>query len=321
MKSLSIAFIFPWPREKEAVRHPEHIASGGCWSLIHALRLSGHRVFPVNLYDEQNQINGRFGEEQYRRGLNSIRFDAAVVFDTGQAKVDWKQIATEEHQDFPTIYHAGDDPMRHDANVDALGAGSFDGILCAQLPFKEKYKDKFKVPVEWMPYHHDGLLHYPVAGNLKQFDIVHCGKVYGLREPLLKAFSGAGLKVHCADAWGHAYRASLTSAKVGWHHAWCGEVGYRHFELPAMGQLLICDELEAEYGLGELYQSDAIVTYSGKDDKEKIESAVGKVKHYAENVSERNAIANRGRDISLTEHGPLRRAEQLANFIQNNFGG
>jgi len=303
------------------VSHPEQFCSGGCWSLIHALRLLGHQVSPVNMYDDNNEVNDPKAAEQLRHLPELTELDAVLVFDTGRAKINWHSVSGRE--DLPIIYHAGDDPMRHDANTDAIASGHFDAVLCAQRPFVEKYAMMEGIQgAEWMPYHHDGLLHFPEPLIKDEHQVVHSGKVYGLREPMLEAFIVAGLRVHCTSQWGHAYRASLCSATVGWHQAWCAEVGYRHFEWPAMGKLLICDGLEEEYGLNELYPDGTIVTYSGASDEDKIGDATSKILHYANpaNKAERDAIAARGRDHSLLHHGPLARAKQLVDFTIRNFG-
>ena len=314
---MKLFFIFPWPRQKSKVNHPEQIASGGCWSLIHSFRLLGHEVYPINLYDEKDQINENDARVAYQFLLDQINPDFVLVFDTGRAKIPWKAIADAKNLKNPIkfVYHAGDDPMRHDANIEAIRKGNFDIVFAAQRPFLKAYRDCLPhIFVDWIPYHHDGLLHYPEPTQ-ERYDIVHIGKIYGLRQKLLKGFSDNGISLNIGNGFGHLYRAGIASARIGWHQAWCGEVGYRHFEWPAMGKMLLCDELEPEYGLGELLPVGSYVTYNGKNEEEKVADAIEKVKYYKEHESERKSIAIKGCEHAIKYHGPLNRAEAMITFM------
>lgn len=305
-----IAVIFPYPREKGIVNHPEQIPAGGCFSYVYALRAQGHRVHVINLYNENNQIDEAQARIEYERIAPAL--DLALVFDTGQVRVNWKEIS----DDFETIvlYHAGDDPMRFDANCDTLATGAFDGVLCAQKPSVAKYEAKFNLPAIWVPYHHDPYLHYPEPVT-KTHDVAHSGKIYGLREPMLKAMQAAGMVLNVEEAWGQHFRMNYLRSRVGWHQAWCGELGYRHFEIPAMGIPLVCDELDEEYGLFDIFEEGQIFTYTGNSDEDKVEDCIRTIRNVLDD-SRSWIAAGSAYNTVRRNHTPIKRCEKILDFAR-----
>lgn len=316
---MNIIFAFPFGRKKTIANHPEQFCSGGNWSLVHSLRLLGNNVHVINLYNDNEQFDDAKAAIEFERVLemHPIRYDALAVFDFGNSRVKWKQISeASKKQVHLLIYHAGDDPMRFDANIATIKAGQFNIVLAAQKPFVKKYREHpglYLNKVEWMPYFHDGILHYTEYYE-PSFDIVHCGKIYGAREEILKKFIESGFSVDIRQAWGHNYRQALSSARYGWHEAWCGEVGYRHFEIPAMGKILICDRLDESYGLDELLPD--CVYYQGKTPGEKAASAIDTLKYLSTHELEMRTTQRKMTEHVLKMHGPLARANQLTDLIK-----
>lgn len=304
---MNILIVFPWPTSKTKFNHPEQIASGGCWSFVHAFRSLGHNVKTVNLYSDAEQWDQEAAEQNYQRESKDIDF--AVVFEFGNLKIPYKRLAP----NCPVYYHAGDLPQRDDANRDCIKEGDYDGLFVSQLPFVDKYAELYRLPTKWMPYHYDSYLHYPDRSldKLERFDFVFIGKVYGEREKHLKAFEDNGVKLLYSNGlFGHLYRQSFCRGAVGWTHAWCGEVGYRHFEIPAMGLPLICDKLSDEYGMFKLFKKDDIVIY------ESVDEAVDKMKYMLEHPVETQSMAKRCMEHTRKHHGSLRRAQQMVEAIE-----
>lgn len=263
---------FPWSRKKEVVNHPEQIAAGGIWSIVHAMRMLGDTVTTVNLYDEKDSFNDVQALMQYEDAQKNALIDFVFVFDFGNSRVDWG--AARKRKETLIVYHAGDDPMRFDANCDTIEKGNFDVVLTAQKNSIQKYAEKFprlSSDLAWIPYWYDPLLHREIYGQEKMFDVIHCGKIYGLRERILKKISEKYSVKH-EFQFGHAYTSTLSKSRIGLHHAWCGEVGYRHFEIPAMGLPLVCDRLDESFGLSELLPEEYMYVYEGKNDDEKVQS-------------------------------------------------
>jgi len=310
--------VFPWPRSKSVIQHLEHVPSGGNWSIVHALRLQGNIVHTVNLYSEKDQIDEATAVISAKRILEKNAIDAILVFDAGWQKIEWRKLIEEVGVTCKTVYFPGDLPMREDANTESITIGQYTHIVPVQHPYVEIFKHKFPdAVVEWMPYHHDGILHYPVQHE-PTYDIIHLGKLYGLREKMLQAFSQAGLSVYCGNAWGHKYRNLLAQARIGWHEAWCGEVGYRHFEIPAMGRMLLCDKLDEKYKLGELYSDGEYVTYEGATEEQKIKDAVEKAKFFVSKPDLVEQVAALGTARSIACHGAGSRASQIVRFCEGS---
>jgi len=315
---MHIVIAFPWSRSKEIVKHPEQIAAGGIWSIVHAMRSIGEQVSLVNLYDENDKFNDHRAVQQFQDILNVSSPEKLIVFDFGNSRVDWRS-AHRKTANMQLVYHAGDDPMRYDANRASIKETNYDFLMTAQKPFVEKYMAEFETITGWVPYWTDNLLHYQVFGAKKIFDVVHCGKIYGLRQPILEAMASSGISVKHEFQFGHAYRSLLSKSKIGFHHAWCGEVGYRHFEVAAMGLPLVCDELDPSYGLRDLL-GDEPFYYDGKTDEEKIANCVKVTKELLANI-EAPEVSKRIktlRDNVLKDHTSFQRAILIRDILKTS---
>lgn len=307
---MNLIVIFPWGIKKEIYANAEHVASGGCWSYVQAFRALGHNVSMVNLYNEAEQFDPSVAVSSITWYLNQgKKIDAAIVFDFGNVKLEYQQI----FGSIPVIYHAGDDPMRFEGNRDIIREGQIKRVLCAQKPFCEKYKEEFPdIVTEWVPYHYDSFLHYYESYN-KMYDFVFLGKIYGEREPYLKFLKSKGISFKTGfGLFGHEYRKALLKGKYGWHHAWCGEVGYRHFEIPAIGLALVCDRLAPSYGLSDLIPEDLRFSYSSQAECLEVMKKIDVDKNLRATVAEK--CSNYVRE----KHGSLQRAVQIIDFIKKN---
>ena len=77
-----------------------------------------------------------------------------------------------------------------------------------------------------------------------------------------------------------------------------------------MGLMMMCDRLDVEYGLDQLYPEGSIVYYESPED------CVEKMRYYLDNSSERKAIARKGMEWCRKHHGSLRRAEQILEAVE-----